>query len=327
VGASTCGEIPDLLHRASHPSAARCGISGTLSDSILQDRKTICEILCNGLAREEYRGYDSAGIGIDGDKPGEMFFYKEVGKVAGLRKKVAEATLDTSKTFLNQVSIAHTRWATHGPPSERNCHPMRSDLKADFSVVHNGIITNNNAMRLVLQKRGYVFESETDTECAAVLAKYIWDSQPNKRPSFTELLKSVLNELEGSFAFVFKSSHFPNEIVAARRGSPLLIGVKSDKKLKVDFVDVELAGPEAEAHAMDSRELSLNSSLQLAIDVDVISVPYIACVSARAAVQGPAHPVPCIHVRRWHPSADRVLHCLGCCRHHRAHQARPVPRR
>jgi glucosamine--fructose-6-phosphate aminotransferase (isomerizing) len=131
---------------------------------------------------------------------------------------------------------------------------MRSDLTSEFSVVHNGIITNSNAIRLVLQKRGYHFESDTDTECAAVLAKYIWDSQPNKHPTFTELVKAVLNELEGSFAFVFKSSHFPNEVVAARRGSPLIIGVKSDKKLKVDFVDVELAGPEAETHALDSRK-------------------------------------------------------------------------
>jgi glucosamine--fructose-6-phosphate aminotransferase (isomerizing) len=184
-----------------------------------------------------------------------MFYFKEVGKVAGLRKKIADATVDTSKTFLNQVSIAHTRWATHGPPSERNCHPMRSDKASDFSVVHNGIITNSNALRLVLQKRGYNFESETDTECAAVLAKYIWDSQKSKKPTFTELVKSVLLELEGSFAFVFKSAHFPNEIVAARRGSPLLIGVKSEKKLKVDFVDVELAGPESDSHVVDTREL------------------------------------------------------------------------
>ena len=209
-----------------------------------QDRKTICEILCNGLARQEYRGYDSAGIGIDGDKPGEMFFFKEVGKVAGLRKKIAESNMDTSKTFLSQVSIAHTRWATHGPPSVVNCHPLKIDPKSEFTVVHNGIVTNANALRLVLQKRGYKFESETDTEAVAILTKYIYDSHPDKRVSFTELVKTVLKELEGSFAFVFKSVHFPNEIVTARRGSPLLIGVKTQQKLKVDFVDVENPGKE-----------------------------------------------------------------------------------
>jgi glucosamine--fructose-6-phosphate aminotransferase (isomerizing) len=241
-----------VLHSSSRTSARSFAAAHTRA----QDRKTICEILCNGLARQEYRGYDSAGIGIDGDKTGETFFFKEVGKVAGLRARIASASLDTSKTFISQVAIAHTRWATHGPPSVQNCHPMRSDLKAEFTVVHNGIITNAGAVRTVLQKRGFVFESETDTECAAVLAKYVWDSQAKERkhPTFTELVKAVLLELEGSFAFVFKSSHYPNEVVAARRGSPLLIGVKSDKKLKVDFVDVELSGPDAETHAMvDNR--------------------------------------------------------------------------
>lgn len=107
-------------------------------------------------------------------------------------------------------------------------------------------MTNNAELRLVLQKKGYKFESETDTECVAVLLKYVWDSQPQQRLDFTNLVKTVLKELEGSFAFVFKSVHFPNEIVTARRGSPLLIGVKTEKKLKVDFVDVEIAGPDAE---------------------------------------------------------------------------------
>ncbi|KAH9940313.1 L-glutamine D-fructose 6-phosphate amidotransferase [Amylocystis lapponica] len=223
-----------------------CGIFAYCSYLQEKDRKTICEILCNGLARQEYRGYDSAGVGIDGDKPGEMFFFKEVGKVAGLRKRIAESNVNTSKTFLSQVSIAHTRWATHGPPSIVNCHPLRSDLTAEFTVVHNGIVTNSAALRLVLQKRGYKFESETDTEAVAILTKYIYDSQPDKRMSFTELIKTVLKELEGSFAFVFKSAHYPNEIVTARRGSPLLIGVKTEKKLKVDFVDVEVAGAEGE---------------------------------------------------------------------------------
>lgn len=222
--------------------------------SILQDRKTICEILCNGLARQEYRGYDSAGIGIDGDKPGEMLFFKEVGKVAGLRKKIAEASIDTSKTFVSQVSIAHTRWATHGPPSIVNCHPLRSDPKAEFTVVHNGIVTNSAALRLVLQKRGYRFESETDTEAVAILTKYIYDSQADKRITFPDLVKTVLKELEGSFAFVFKSSHYPNEVVTARRGSPLLIGVKTEKKLKVDFVDVEFTNPEGDSKGLDARK-------------------------------------------------------------------------
>ena len=220
-----------------------------------QSRKEVLEILCSGLAREEYRGYDSAGLCCDGDKPGEILFFKEKGKVIGLRKKIAESTVDTSKTFISQVSIAHTRWATHGPPSERNCHPVRSDPTAEFMVVHNGIVTNSAELRLVLQKRGYQFETDTDTEAVAILLKYVYDSQQDKRITFTDLIKAMLKELEGSFAFVFKSTHYPNEVVTARRGSPLLIGVKTDKKLKVDFVDVEFAGQEAVSKAtVDSRK-------------------------------------------------------------------------
>lgn len=123
---------------------------------------------------------------------------------------------------------------------------------------------------MVLEKRGYHFSTETDTETVAVLCKYIWDSQPTKRLTFTTLIKAVIKELvrlvpsprpssersltrlvdarlsqEGSFAFGFKSAYFPGELVMARRGSPLLIGVKTDKKLKVDFVDVEVA-PESD---------------------------------------------------------------------------------
>jgi glucosamine--fructose-6-phosphate aminotransferase (isomerizing) len=154
---------------------------------------------------------------------------------------------------MEQVSIAHTRWATHGAPSERNCHPIRSDANSDFIIVHNGIVTNGGDLRFVLEKRGYRFETETDTEAVAILTKYIFD-QYQEKPTFTELVKAVLKELEGSFAFVFKSAHYPNEVVTARRGSPLLIGVKTDKKLKVDFVDVEFAGQDNTESRVEARK-------------------------------------------------------------------------
>jgi glucosamine--fructose-6-phosphate aminotransferase (isomerizing) len=229
-----------------------CGIFGYCNFLKDKDRKEILDILVNGLARQEYRGYDSAGLGIDGDKPGQIVYFKEVGKVAGLRKRIAESSIDTTKVFVSQVAIAHTRWATHGPPSTTNCHPHRSGRSDEFIVVHNGIVTNSAELRQVLQNRGYKFESETDTEAVAILAKYVWDSQPDKRITFTTLIKTILKELQGSFAFVFKSIHYPNEIVTARRGSPLLIGVKTDKKLKVDFVDVEIAGAEADTKSVET---------------------------------------------------------------------------
>ena len=135
--------------------------------------------------------------------------------------------------------MGHTRWATHGQPSPINCHPHRSDFTNEFTVVHNGIITNYKELRVVLEKKGYKFETDTDTEAVAKLAKYIFDSNPSVS-DFPTLVKSVCKELEGAFAFVFKSVHFPNQLVVARRGSPVIIGVKTDQKLKADFVDVEV---------------------------------------------------------------------------------------
>jgi glucosamine--fructose-6-phosphate aminotransferase (isomerizing) len=242
-----------------------CGIFAYCSFLREKKRKEVLEVLCAGLARQEYRGYDSAGLCIDGDKPGSVVYFKEVGKVAGLRKKIASSTLDVERNTMAQVSIAHTRWATHGPPSEVNCHPIRSDPDSDFCIVHNGIVTNSGELRFVLQKRGYKFETETDTEAVAILTKYIWDShvEPERSLSFTDLIKAVLKELEGSFAFVFKSKYFPNEVVTARRGSPLLVGVKTDKKLKVDFVDVEFAGQDNMKNRLDALPNSPSSLLSV----------------------------------------------------------------
>ncbi|KAF9010227.1 L-glutamine D-fructose 6-phosphate amidotransferase [Cyathus striatus] len=238
-----------------------CGIFGYCSYLKEKRRQEVLETLCAGLARQEYRGYDSAGVCVDGDTPGSVVFFKEVGKVAGLRNKIATSSLDVNKTFVSQVSIAHTRWATHGPPSERNCHPIRSDLGSEFIIVHNGIVTNCAELRLILEKRGYKFETDTDTEAVAILTKYIYDSYTGKGVSFTDLVKAVLKELEGSFAFVFKSRHYPNEVVTARRGSPLLIGVKTDKKLKVDFVDVEIAGQDYSEGRVDSFQPTSPTSM------------------------------------------------------------------
>lgn len=157
--------------------------------------------------------------------------------------------------------MAHTRWATHGQPSPTNAHPQRSDPKNEFLVVHNGIITNYKELRTVLEKKGYVFESETDTECIAKLAKYLYDSQKvNKSLTFTALVKAVVKELEGAFALIIKSVHYPNQIVTTRRGSPLLIGVKTAKKLKVDFVDVEFGMGDDKALGDENEGGFLNAS-------------------------------------------------------------------
>lgn len=192
---------------------------------------------CPGLSRLEYRGYDSAGFAIDGDKKNEVFAFKEVGKVAKLRQLVDESNVDLTKIFDSHCGIAHTRWATHGPPSKINCHPHRSDANWEFAVVHNGIITNYKELKTLLQSKGFKFETETDTECIAKLAKYLYDNHPSI--GFTDLAKAVINELEGAYGVLIKSVHYPHEVIAARKGSPLVIGVKTQRRMKVDFVDVE----------------------------------------------------------------------------------------
>ncbi|KAK4952056.1 glutamine--fructose-6-phosphate transaminase (isomerizing) [Elasticomyces elasticus] len=202
-----------------------------------KDRRFILDTLVNGLSRLEYRGYDSAGLAVDGDKKNEVFAFKEVGKVVKLKELIASEAPDMDKVFDNHAGIAHTRWATHGPPSRVNCHPHRSDPKWEFAVVHNGIITNYKELKVLLEGKGFRFETETDTEAIAKLAKYIYDQHPSI--DFTNLVKAVIKELQGAFGLLLKSVHFPGEVVAARKGSPLVVGVRTAKKMKVDFVDVE----------------------------------------------------------------------------------------
>ncbi|BFZ55677.1 glutamine--fructose-6-phosphate transaminase (isomerizing) [Savitreella phatthalungensis] len=220
-----------------------CGIFGYLNYLVERDRKYIIDLLIQGLQRLEYRGYDSAGMAVDGDEADEVFLYKQVGKVAELRKLIDEAAPDMTKEFTSSVAISHTRWATHGQPNPINCHPHRSDSENEFTVVHNGIITNYAAIRTFLIRAGFHFESETDTEVVAKLCKYIYDSNPTI--DFTNLAKLVVKELEGAFALLIKCVHYPGELIATKQGSPLLIGVKTERKLKADFVDVEYAAAKA----------------------------------------------------------------------------------
>ncbi|KAF2842735.1 glutamine:fructose-6-phosphate amidotransferase [Patellaria atrata CBS 101060] len=235
-----------------------CGIFGYINYLVEKDRKFILDTLVNGLSRLEYRGYDSAGLAIDGDKKNEVFAFKEVGKVAKLKELIVESNPDLTKVFDSHAGIAHTRWATHGPPSRINCHPHRSDPKWDFAVVHNGIITNYKELKALLEGKGFRFETETDTEVIAKLAKYIYDAHPDIE--FPVLAKAVIKELQGAFGLLLKSVHYPHEIIAARKGSPLVIGVRTAKKMKVDFVDVEFA----EDVPLSAEQASQNVALKKA---------------------------------------------------------------
>lgn len=235
-----------------------CGIFGYVNYLVEKDRKFILDTLVNGLSRLEYRGYDSAGLAVDGDKRNEVFAFKEVGKVAKLKQLIEESKPDLTKVFDSHAGIAHTRWATHGIPSRRNCHPHRSDPNWEFSVVHNGIITNYKELKALLESKGFKFETETDTEAIAKLAKYIYDSHPDI--DFPVLAKAVIKELQGAFGLLMKSVNYPHEVIAARKGSPLVIGVKTQKKMKVDFVDVEFSDADALPAEMASQNVALKKA-------------------------------------------------------------------
>jgi len=181
-----------------------CGIIGYVGP------KPVVPLLIEGLKRMEYRGYDSAGVAVyDGTV---LHTRRAAGKIAKL-----EAVLAANPVH-GAIGIGHTRWATHGPPTERNAHPHRS-ADGTISVVHNGIIENVNTLRAALQELGYVFNSDTDTEVLAHLIQELFDG------SLEEAVFAALTKVEGTYGLAVLSSRDAGKIVAARKGSPLLIGV------------------------------------------------------------------------------------------------------
>ncbi|KAM0678319.1 glutamine--fructose-6-phosphate transaminase (isomerizing) [Binucleata daphniae] len=217
-----------------------CGIFAYANFLTEKTKDEISDKLVNGLKRLEYRGYDSSGLCMQ-DKEGKFQIFKTVGKVQNLHDRVKEQKeLDLDEVIANHIGIAHTRWATHGKPSEVNSHPVRSDDENKFVVVHNGIISNHKDLRQFLESKGHKFESETDTECAAKLALHFYNNQKKRNlpHDFITIVKKVVKNCCGAYAFIFVSSLFPNEIIAVRKSSPLLVGVKTDTKMTLDFFDV-----------------------------------------------------------------------------------------
>ncbi|KAM9312713.1 glutamine--fructose-6-phosphate aminotransferase [isomerizing] 1 [Gastrophryne carolinensis] len=223
-----------------------CGIFAYLNYHVPRSRRDILERLIKGLQRLEYRGYDSAGVGIDGgneknweNNSKKIQLIKKKGKVKALDEEIQkQENLDLDIEFEVHLGIAHTRWATHGEPSPTNSHPQRSDKNNEFIVIHNGIITNYKDLKKFLESKGYEFESETDTETIAKLVKYMYDNRECDEISFATLVERVIQQMEGAFALVFKSIHFPGQAVGTRRGSPLLMGVRSEHKLSTDHIPI-----------------------------------------------------------------------------------------
>ncbi|CAH7083481.1 L-glutamine--D-fructose-6-phosphate aminotransferase [Vibrio chagasii] len=181
-----------------------CGIVGAVA------QRDVAEILVEGLRRLEYRGYDSAGVAVV-DTESNLTRVRRLGKVQELADAVEE------QQVIGGTGIAHTRWATHGEPSEANAHPHMS---GDIAVVHNGIIENHEALRAMLQERGYVFSSQTDTEVIAHLVE--WELRTSA--SLVEALQKTAKQLDGAYGTVVIDRKDPSRIVVARSGSPIVIG-------------------------------------------------------------------------------------------------------
>jgi len=170
-------------------------------------------IIVKGLHRLEYRGYDSAGIAITTDK--QLNIYKQAGKVSDLEDFVKD------KNVKGNIGIGHTRWATHGVPNQLNAHPHLSG-DSNLALIHNGIIENYDSLKKALIKRGHVFESETDTE---VLVHLIEEIKKNEKVNLFDAVRLALNEVIGAYAILVIDKENNEEIIAARKGSPLVIGV------------------------------------------------------------------------------------------------------
>ena len=187
-----------------------CGIVGYIG------KQKAAPILLAGLAKLEYRGYDSAGIAVM--ENGNIEVQKDKGRVSNLCK------IKEIENLQGSIGIAHTRWATHGEPSKANAHP-HTDSKEEFAVVHNGIIENYVELRKELEENGYNFKSETDTEVIPNLIQYFYSKDSNDDElKLVRAVKQATDKLIGSYAIEVLSKENPDIMVVVRKDSPLVIG-------------------------------------------------------------------------------------------------------
>ena len=187
-----------------------CGVVGYVG------KNNAIPILINGLSKLEYRGYDSAGVAVF--DCGKIKICKTKGRIQNLQDKLFVNPLK------GKIGIGHTRWATHGIPSYRNAHPQFSD-DSKIAVVHNGIIENYMAIKEELEQKGYNFISETDTESVAHLIDYYYKSGMD----ILDAVFKTVERIEGSYALGIICRDFPNQLIAARKDSPLVIGIGKEE--------------------------------------------------------------------------------------------------
>ncbi|RBY91644.1 glutamine--fructose-6-phosphate transaminase (isomerizing) [Blastococcus sp. TBT05-19] len=225
-----------------------CGIVGYVGPQGALD------VVLEGLRRLEYRGYDSAGVALLSD--GELSTAKKAGKLANLEKELAEQPLPAAT-----IGIGHTRWATHGGPTDRNAHPHVSADRS-VAVIHNGIIENFAALRAECETAGVEFTSETDTEVVAHLLAAVYRDTPEGEGRFAEAMRTVCQRLEGAFTLVATHVAEPDTLVAARRSSPLVVGVGET----ADGTPEYFLGSDVAAfigHTREARELGQDQVVEI----------------------------------------------------------------
>ncbi|ROL60094.1 glutamine--fructose-6-phosphate transaminase (isomerizing) [Bacteroidetes/Chlorobi group bacterium MS-B_bin-24] len=217
-----------------------CGIVGYIG------KRNAVTVLLNGLQRLEYRGYDSAGLSIIED--GNLLTFKKQGKVKELIKVLE------GKEFKANIGIAHTRWATHGEPSDINAHPHH-DNSGNIAIVHNGIIENYASLKQMLISKGYKFVSATDTEVLAVLIGYFYE----KVKDLEEAVRTALTEVQGTFGLAVLSTYEPNKIIAARRGSPMIVGLGEEEFIVASDASAIIQYTRQVIYLSDNEMVTLNN--------------------------------------------------------------------
>ncbi len=217
-----------------------CGIVGYIG------KKNAKCLLLEGLKRLEYRGYDSSGIAmLHGDT---IDCYKAVGKIHNLENKLQTISFDSN------IGIAHTRWATHGEPNEVNAHP-HTDTKNQVAVVHNGIIENYGTLKKELQKKGCVFKSATDSEVLAHLISLFIDEGCD----LEEAVRRTMEQVDGTYGMAVISTKFPNKMVAARNGSPLIVGLGDEEYIIASDASAVVEHTRQIIYLNDHELITLNS--------------------------------------------------------------------
>jgi len=238
-----------------------CGIVGYIG------KRNVVHTLIDGLKRLEYRGYDSAGIAFLGGEG--ITALKACGKVKNLQKKIADSLSD-EKAAATNIGIAHTRWATHGLPTEENAHHHIDD-SGRFAVVHNGIIENYNVLKEKLIKSGHKFSSETDTEVLAQLIAQCFDGD------LVQAVAAALKQIEGTFGTAVISLEKPDRIIVARRGSPIVIGVGDKEMLVASDISALVAYTTNVIYLDDDAVVSEN-------DVDLRNIDNVPVVRETAKI-------------------------------------------